>query len=77
MPGRYRLDARAWRPRHIHYRVSATGCAALVTQLYFRGEAGNDSDPFIRPSLTIELDERQTPRGVWRQGTFDIVLAPA
>ena len=76
MPGAYALGPGTWRPRHIHYRVRAPGHRELITQLYFRGEAHNEGDPFIRPSLIIDLVEARGAVGGYRQGRFDIVLAP-
>lgn len=43
MPGRY-MQATGLRPAHLHYRVSAPGFRALVTQIYFEG------DPYLRPN---------------------------
>ncbi len=55
-------------PRHIHYRVSHPGHAALVTQLYFNSGRG------IPGALQAAL--RRDAQGVW-QATFDLTLAPA
>jgi len=46
VPGFYpaSLQDKWYRPPHIHFLVSATGFQQLVTQLYFSGEALNDSD---------------------------------
>ena len=54
--------------RHPQYRQ-------LVTQLYFRGDPHQAADQFIRPSLIIELAEQRIPRGTYKRGTFDIILA--
>lgn len=77
MPGAYRLGPQTWRPRHVHYRVRAAGRRELITQLYFRGEAHNDTDAFIKPSLIIDLREERGAGGPYRRGAFDIVLARA
>ena len=63
LPGEY-----PGRPRHIHYRVSHPGHAALVTQLYF------GSGRSIPDALQAVL--RRDAQGVW-QATFDLTLAPA
>ncbi|MBA3708613.1 MAG: hypothetical protein H0W83_07340 [Planctomycetes bacterium] len=76
-PGAYRLDERTWRPRHVHYRVTARGCKPLVTQLYFRGELHNDTDAFIKPSLIVELHEQAVGTQSYHRARFDIVLARA
>ena len=68
MPGQYDLGE-AKRPAHIHYKVAADGHRALTTQLYFKGDAWLDRDPFVRKSLIIDLQKAS--------GTFDIVLAKA
>ncbi len=60
LPGEY-----PGRPRHIHYRVSHPGHAALVTQLYF----GSERD--IPEALQATL--RRDAQGVW-QATFDLTL---
>ncbi|GMI22341.1 hypothetical protein TrRE_jg12871 [Triparma retinervis] len=37
MPGHY-VAGSAWRPRHIHMKVTAEGLADVVTQVYFEGD---------------------------------------
>jgi catechol 1,2-dioxygenase len=76
-PGRYKIDARTWRPAHIHYAVAAPNYKRLVTQLYFKGDPVNATDPWIRPSLIIDLREVKVGTSSYKAGTFDIVLAPA
>lgn len=49
----------------------------LVTQLYFAGDKYNRLDPFIKKTLIIPLSARRAAGGKYREGTFDIVLAPA
>ena len=77
MPGRYRLSRTAMRPAHIHYMVSAPGYRTLVTQLYFTGDPHNAKDPFIRPSLIIDLAAVKVGTGSYQRGQFDIILAKA
>ncbi|MES0884934.1 protocatechuate 3,4-dioxygenase subunit beta [Roseibium sp. SCP14] len=45
-PGAYlaRPDIGRWRPKHIHLSISG-GSSRLITQMYFPGEASNESDP--------------------------------
>ncbi|MEL6944420.1 MAG: protocatechuate 3,4-dioxygenase, partial [Bacteroidota bacterium] len=45
-PGAYPVDPESGRMRtpHIHYKVSKRGYHELITQLYFQGEALNESD---------------------------------
>jgi len=66
MPGQYDLGE-AKRPAHIHYKISADGHRTLTTQLYFKGDAWLERDPFVRKSLIIEVSGAK--------GAFDIVLA--
>ena len=75
-PGAYQIGPNAWRPPHIHYWVRKQNYRDLVTQLYFRGDAHQRDDQFIRPSLIIELREIRMPHGTYKTGVFDIVLAP-
>jgi protocatechuate 3,4-dioxygenase beta subunit len=75
-PGPYPLGRGAKRPGHIHYRVTHPGYETLVTQLYFRGDAHQKTDPFIKDSLIIGLTEKQAPGGAYEEGIFDIVLSP-
>ncbi|MBB6429429.1 dioxygenase family protein [Algisphaera agarilytica] len=73
-PGAYRVG-RGFRPPHIHYLVRAAGYQTLITQLYFRGDAHQDTDGLIRDSLIIDLDTHETEHGRYRSGVFDVVLA--
>ena len=73
-PGPYRIDAKTWRPPHIHYWVRATGYRELVTQLYFRGDQHQKGDNWIRDSLIIDLRETKNAHGAFKTGTFDIIL---
>jgi catechol 1,2-dioxygenase len=74
-PGAYRIGPNAWRPPHVHYMVRHPRYRQLVTQLYFRGDPHQAADQFIRPSLIIDLAEQRIPRGTYKRGTFDIILA--
>jgi protocatechuate 3,4-dioxygenase beta subunit len=79
LPGRYRLGS-SFRPRHVHFKVTAEGFRPLVTQLYFRG------DPYLAPNdpcdvcgsgdATLIMPSAQSERGV-HAVTFDIVLVRA
>jgi protocatechuate 3,4-dioxygenase beta subunit len=72
MPGQYEIGEGKWRPKHIHFKVSAPGLKPLTTQLYFEGDQYNAVDPWWKPGLTIRM--RQTHSPIIR-GTFDITLA--
>jgi len=70
--GRYRFQTIVpgeypGRPRHIHYRVSAKGHAALVTQLYFAPERG------IPNELVVKMAQKD---GAFA-ASFDVTLVKA
>lgn len=75
-PGPYQLDENAWRPSHIHYRVHHPGYRELITQLYFKGDPHQTTDPYIKPSLIITLAAAKAGDQPYKKGVFDIVLAP-
>jgi len=54
-PGKY-SEAGIMRPAHIHVKVSAPGWLSHTTQLYFEDDEHHDF--FVRPSLILELDEK-------------------
>ena len=58
------------RTRHIHVKVQAPNQPVLTTQLYFPGEASNQSDSFFFPELMVTLQE--TGEGV--MAMFNFVL---
>lgn len=65
----------AWRPAHIHYRISADGYRTLTTMVYFADDPYLESDTIngVKGSLVVRpepgADDRATAR-------FDIALAP-
>ena len=65
------------RARHIHFVVSAPGCATLVTECYFEGDPRHATDSLVRPPLVVRLTDSAPPPAPRRhlQGTFDLVLA--
>jgi len=75
--GRYSLDTIVpgeypGRTRHIHVKVQAAGGPILTTQLYFPGEARNDSDGIFSPELLMHV--QQTTNGQLAMFNFVIVL---
>jgi protocatechuate 3,4-dioxygenase beta subunit len=70
MPGNY-MDAGQMRPAHIHARVTATGRAPLVTQVYFAGDPHLEGDPLFHPDLLTELVAGDAEP----IGEFDFVIA--
>lgn len=66
----------AWRPAHLHVKVSASGHEQLTTQLYFSGDPHNEDDiaSAVKPDLILtpqhQADGSQTV-------VYDFVLDPA
>ena len=67
VPGEY-----PGRTRHIHVKVQAPGQPVLTTQLYFPGEARNDSDGIFSPELLMQV--QQTTNGQLAMFNFIIAL---
>ncbi len=67
----------AWRPAHIHLKVSAPGHQVITTQLYFEG--GDYLETDIADAVKPELVLAPTPRaeGSGNEVTYDFVLDPA
>jgi protocatechuate 3,4-dioxygenase beta subunit len=72
VPGHYR-DRGAFRPAHIHVRVSAPGHRRLTTQLYFDGDPYNATDRLIEAPLVMKL--ASTRQG--QAARFDFVIRAA
>ncbi|MPY47915.1 catechol 1,2-dioxygenase [Streptomyces acidicola] len=66
----------AWRPAHLHLKVSAPGYEPLTTQLYFRGgeHIQDDVASAVKPELV--LDPRPASGG-GNEVVYDFVLDPA
>ncbi|MFJ4932417.1 catechol 1,2-dioxygenase [Streptomyces pseudovenezuelae] len=66
----------AWRPGHLHVRVSAPGHHTLTTQLYFKGGSHVDSDiaGAVKPELI--LDPTPVADGPGRRVGYDLVVDP-
>ncbi|MHA7175273.1 catechol 1,2-dioxygenase [Arthrobacter sp. Sr24] len=66
----------AWRPAHLHLKVSAPGHELLTAQLYFPGDVHNDDDiaTAVKPELLLEIHPATEGSGV--QATYDFVLDP-
>jgi catechol 1,2-dioxygenase len=65
----------AYRPAHVHLKVSAPGYRQITTQLYFPGDPHNDSD--IADSVKPELMLDPTPDGSGIDVEYDFVLDPS
>jgi catechol 1,2-dioxygenase len=64
----------AWRPAHLHLKVSAPGHELLTAQLYFPGDEHNDDDiaTAVKPELLLDIQPATEGAGV--QTTYDFVL---
>ena len=66
----------AWRPAHLHLKISAPGHQPITTQLYFPGDPhyGDDIASTVKPELL--LDPRPARSGNGLEVTYDFVLDP-
>lgn len=67
----------AWRPAHLHVRVSAAGHQVLTTQLYFKGGSHVEDDiaSAVKPELVLDPAPAAGRDG--HEVTHDLVLDPA
>lgn len=73
----------AWRPSHIHFKISHPGCRTLTTQLFFTGTDYLDTDAgnAVKADLIIPLADSQEQAtnhttGPIRRAHYDFVLEP-
>src|SRR5262245_11125823 len=73
-PVPYGIGQDQYRPAHIHMKASLEGYTLLTTQLYFKGDKYNKTDPWYKASREIDpkVDEKKVLRA-----TFKVVLARA
>ncbi len=66
----------AWRPAHLHLKVSAPGHELLTAQLYFPGDPHNDDDiaSAVKPELMLDPKPTEDGKGVTVE--YDFVLDP-
>ncbi|MDE8670950.1 catechol 1,2-dioxygenase [Pseudarthrobacter sp. H3Y2-7] len=66
----------AWRPAHLHLKVSAPGHQLITTQLYFEGDehVADDIASAVKPELVLAPTNRAD--GVGREVTYNFVLDP-
>lgn len=82
LPGAYPAGNGWTRPPHIHFKVTRLGFRELVTQMYFKGEALNESDLILQDIPAVERDSvivdfQLAPAGYEPGsllGNFDITL---
>jgi catechol 1,2-dioxygenase len=67
----------AWRPAHIHVKVSHPGYDLLTAQLYFPGDPHNGDDiaSAVKPELVLAPAPAASGNGL--EVTYDFVLDPA
>lgn len=66
----------AWRPAHLHFKVSAPGYELITSQLYFPGDPHNDDDIASAVKPELMLDPRPNPNGEGDVVEYDFVLDP-
>jgi len=67
----------AWRPAHLHLKVSAPGHVLVTSQLYFPGDPHNHDDIASAVKPELMLDPKPAPDGRGLAATYDFVLDPA
>ena len=65
----------AWRPAHLHVKVSAPGHELLTAQLYFPGDPHNGDDIASAVKPELMLDPQVQPDGT-EKITYSFVLDP-
>lgn len=67
----------AWRPAHLHLKVSAPGKELITTQLYFPGDPHNDDDiaSAVKPELMLDITPAADGKG--NETVYDFVLDPS
>ncbi|MBB6406351.1 catechol 1,2-dioxygenase [Arthrobacter sp. AZCC_0090] len=65
----------AWRPAHLHLKVSAPGHQLITTQLYFTADEhlSDDIASAVKPELVLEPKDKAD--GTGREVSYDFVLA--
>lgn len=66
----------AWRPAHLHVKVSAPGHELLTAQLYFPGDEHNDDDIAAAVKPELILAPTTAADGVGETVSYDFVLDP-
>jgi protocatechuate 3,4-dioxygenase beta subunit len=72
------LGRHAFRPAHLHAKVTADGYAPLTTMVYFAGDPYLDSDTIgaVKGSLVVGLDRGPAADGPTTSCRFDLALRP-
>ncbi len=69
-------DWHAWRPAHLHMKVSAPGYQLITTQLYFPGDPHNEDDIASAVKPELMLDPKPAADGHGVDVEYDYVLDP-
>jgi catechol 1,2-dioxygenase len=67
----------AWRPAHLHLKVSAPGCRPVTSQLYFTGDEHIEDDVATAVKPELILAPVPAADGDGKQVTYNFVLDPA
>lgn len=67
----------AWRPAHLHLKVSAPGHELVTAQLYFPGDEHNNDDIATAVKPELMLDIRPAADGNGKHTEYGFVLDPA
>jgi len=67
----------AWRPAHLHLKISAPGHQMITSQLYFKGDehVGDDIASAVKPELILDPTPKADGNG--REVTYNFVLDAA
>jgi catechol 1,2-dioxygenase len=64
------IGRHAWRPAHLHLRITHEGCEELTTQIFFTGDPWIDSDVVgaVKKSLVVSLEKHADAAELRRLG---------
>jgi len=64
------IGRHAWRPAHLHLRITHDLCETLTTQLFFTGDPWIDSDVVgaVKQSLIVTLNKHEDPAALKKRG---------
>jgi protocatechuate 3,4-dioxygenase beta subunit len=64
------LGRHAWRPSHIHFKVTCDGFAPLTTMLFMPGDPWLQSDTInaVKESLIVKLEKHDSPEEMRQRG---------
>ena len=66
----------AWRPAHLHLKVSAPDHELLTAQLYFPGDPHNQDDIATAVKPELMLDPKPAADGQGKVVDYDFVIDP-